>query len=92
MVMDKSLEQEYDEIFEGDEKANDILKLTSDAFTRTSEKIELKSIAFTQPIKLGRKQTMLGLTSTVKDMGVVTPIHVMTVDEESEDDNYKYIL
>lgn len=90
--MDTDLEQEYDEVFEGDEKANNILKLTSDAFTREPERILLKSIAFTQPVKLGRKQTMLGLTSTVKDMGVVNPIHVMTVDEESEDDNYKYIL
>lgn len=90
--MDTDLKQEYDEIFEGDEKANNILKLTSDAFTREPERILLKSIAFTQPVKLGRKQTMLGLTSTVKDMGVVNPIHVMTVDEESEDDNYKYIL
>ena len=90
--MDKNLEQEYDEIFEGDEKANNILKLTSDAFTRTPERIELKSIALTQPVKSGRKDTRMGLTSTVKDLGVVTPIHVMTVDEESEDDDYKYIL
>ena len=35
---------------------------------------------------------MTGLTATIRDLGVLTPIHVMTVPEESEDDDYKYVL
>lgn len=68
------------------------LKLTSDAFTRRSEKILIKQIGFTDPIKKGRQNTITGLTKTVKDLGVLQPIHVMTVPEESEDEDYKYVL
>lgn len=87
-----TLEKEYDAIFDGDEKASALLKLTSDAFTRTYEKIKIHQIGLTDPIKKGRIKTMTGLTSTVKDLGVVTPIHVMTVSEEVADEDYKYVL
>ena len=91
-VVGSSLEAEYDATFDGEEKVAAMLKLTSDAFTRRFERIKVKQIGFTDPIKKGRAQTMTGLTATVKDLGVLSPIHVMTVPEESEDDNYKYVL
>lgn len=91
-VAGSKLAQEYDEAFSGDERAANLLKLTSDAYTRRVETIKVKQIGFTDPIKEGRRYTMSGLTATIKDLGVVTPIHVMTVPEESEDDDYKYVL
>ena len=90
--MREALQAEYDASFDGDEKMSAMLKLTSEAFTRRFERIQLKQIGFTDPIKKGRQNTMSGLTATVKDLGVLSPIHVMTVSEESEDDDYKYIL
>lgn len=90
------LESEYDSIFSGEEKADMLLKLTSDKFTRHQERIKIKQIGFTEPIKRGRKKTMTGLTASVKDIGVVVPIHVMLTEEgdldDGEDDDFKYIL
>lgn len=91
-IMNEELEQEYDEIFDGEAKVSNLLKITSDSFTREEGKIAIKGIAITQPLKLGRKATMQGLTTSVKDLGVVTPVHVMTVDEDSRDEDYQYIL
>lgn len=91
-----SLESEYDSTFSGEEKADMLLKLTSDKFTRHQERIKIKQIGFTEPIKRGRKKTMTGLTASVKDIGVVDPIHVMLTEEsdleDSDDDDFKYIL
>lgn len=90
------LESEYDSIFSGEEKTDMLLKLTSDKFTRHQERIKIKQIGFTEPIKRGRKKTMTGLTASVKDIGVVVPIHVMLTEEGDsdggEDDDFKYIL
>ena len=91
-VAGSSLESEYDSIFEDDERASNFLKLTSDAFTRESKKIKLKEIGFSEPIKEGRRDTLSGLTASVGELGVLTPIHVMTVPKEAEDDDYKYVL
>lgn len=74
------------------ERTDFLDRLTSDAFTRRAEKIKIRQIGFTDPIKKGRQNTISGLTKTVHDLGVLQPIHVMTVPEESEDENYKYIL
>lgn len=91
-VAESDLMQEYDNSFSGDEKVQNLLKLTSSAFTRTFESIQISQIGFTQPVKQGRHNTMTGLTATVRDLGVLTPIHVMKVAEEAEDDDYKYVL
>ena len=87
-----TLEAEYDAIFDGAEKAQNMLKITSDKFTRSRDVIKIKEIGFSEPIKRGRQKTMIGLTQSVKELGVVTPIHVMKVAEEDEDDEYKYVL
>ena len=91
-VAGSGLESEYDSVFEDDERASNFLKLTSDAFTRESRKIKLKEIGFSEPIKEGRRDTLSGLTASVCELGVLTPIHVMTVPKEAEDDDYMYVL
>lgn len=101
--MEEELQQEFDSIFEGDEAANMVLKLTSSSFKRSVKSIRIEDIGYTHPIKTGRQDTVSGLTSTVKDLGVVTPIHVMLtedgamiengeLDADDEDVGYKYIL
>lgn len=90
--MEDNLAQEFDSAFMGDEAASAILKLTSSSFKRSVERIQINQIGYTHPIKIGRQDTASGLTATIKDLGVVTPIHVMTVDAESETEDYKYVL
>lgn len=90
--MDENLAKEFDEVFLGDEAASAVLKLTSSSFTRSIERIKVSQIGTTHPVKQGRQDTASGLTSTIKDLGVVTPIHVMTVDSDSESEDYKYVL
>jgi 5-methylcytosine-specific restriction protein A len=87
---DPKLIAEYDASFSGEEKISSILKLTSDSYTREIKRIKIKEIGFTDPVKKGRAETMTGLTSIIKDLGVLDPIDVMTV--EDPDDDYKYVL
>lgn len=87
-----TLAQEYDAVFDGDERVSALLKITSDAFTREFRRVNVRQIGLPDPLKKGRLQTMTGLTSTVKDMGVINPIHVMTVSADAEEDDYKYVL
>lgn len=89
-VLTDSLQSEYDASFSGEEKLSNLLKITSDSYTRKFEKIRLDQIGFTDPVKKSRAETMTGLTSIVKDLGVLDPIDVMTV--EDPDDDYKYVL
>lgn len=91
-AFDEAEASAYDEAFTGEEKLTHILKLTSDSYTRRFERIKINQIGFTDPVKKSRAETMIGLTSTIKDLGVLDPIDVMTVPEESEDDDYKYVL
>lgn len=87
---DERLMAEYDATFDGDEKLTNLLRLTSDSYTREFKRIKIKEIGFTDPVKKGRLETMTGLTSIIKDLGVLDPIDVMTV--EDPDDDYKYVL
>lgn len=93
--MEENLEQEYDEVFDDEEKVSNNLKITMDKFTREYKTIQIKDIGLSEATKLGRKQTMSGLAKSVEELGVVTPIHVMTTeqaDDEDDDDVYKYML
>ena len=85
-------DEQKDEVFTDDERVSQILKLSSDAYTRERKKIKIKSIGFLKPTQLGRKDTLRGLTQSIQDLGVVTPIHVMEVAEEEKDEDYEYIL
>lgn len=89
-VASSSLSAEYDATFTGEEKASNLLKITSEAFIRRTDKIKISQIGISEPLKVGRMNTTIGLTSSVKELGVVTPIHVMTM--EDEDDDFKYML
>lgn len=91
-VVGSKLESEYDESFTGEEKVQAFLKLSSKAFTREFQRIAIKHVGFTDPVKKGRVKTMTGLTASTKDLGVLVPIHVMTVPDTEDADDYKYVL
>ncbi len=91
-VKGSRFEAEYDEIFDGEERASNLLKITSAKFTRSKGIVPIGEIGFSEPTKLGRQKTMIGLTKSIAELGVVTPIHIMKVAEESASDDYKYVL
>lgn len=91
-VAGSGLQSEYDEVFDGEERASNLLKLNSDAYSLEYRAIKCSQIGITDPLKKGRQNTMIGLTKLAHDMGIATPIHVMTVEEDAEDDDYKYVL
>lgn len=86
------LRTEYDSIFDGEEKVSNLLKITSDKYTRTTEVIKVSEIVISEPLKLGRAKTTSGLTQSIKELGVANPIHVMTIDSDDIEDNCKYVL
>lgn len=90
LVKDEKLSKEYDDIFDGDEKISNLLNLSSDQFTREIKRIKVSQVGLTDPIKKSRQSTITGLTTIIKDLGVLDPIDVMTV--ENPDDDYKYVL
>lgn len=89
--VDSGIVEDYTENMTDAERVSVLMgSLKADSYTRTFERIKIKQIGFTEPVKEGRKETMIGLTAIIKDMGVLEPIHVMTV--EDPDDEYKYVL
>lgn len=96
LAEDEKLLSEYEQVFDGEEKSMDILKISNSMFTRTIDRVNIRSIGLSEPQKLSRQDTYQGLSKTVKELGVISPIHVMTTesyDEDSDDDDsYKFIL
>lgn len=90
--MSEEMRAEYDAAFSGEEKAQNLLKITSDKFALESRVIKIKEIGLSEPTKMGRQSTMIGLTQSIKDMGVLMPIHVLKVPEEDATEDYKYVL
>lgn len=88
--MSPELQAEYDKTFSGEAKVSNLLRLTSDKFTRTNETINLSDIGIPESKKLGRQSTLAGLSRNVKEMGVVTPIHVLAVEDAT--DGFRYVL
>lgn len=98
MLDNKQLEKEYDSIFDSEEKILHLLKIESDAYTRELKTISISKIGSSEPIKKSRAKTKIGLTTTVRELGVMCPIHVMTTEnygKENDDsavEAYDYIL
>jgi len=86
------LSASLDEAFTNEERVSNFLNITSDKFTRVKKSIKLTEVGLTDPVKTGRQKTIVGLTQTIKELGVLVPIQVMAVPVEAEEDDYKYIL
>ena len=93
------LRNEYERVFDDDEKILNILKLESGSFSRKYDIVSLDEIGIPENIKTIRKDTKIGLTRLIHDLGVMSPIHLMTTesyDEGDEDDDFipvkKYTL
>ncbi|MEC2463796.1 HNH endonuclease [Bacillus cereus] len=49
--------------------------------------VKLSKIAISEPVKKGRASTIVGLTKSVGELGVVTPIHLMKLESADEDED-----
>lgn len=79
------------DVMDSESIASPITRLRSNAYTREFKVIKVSEIAVPEPIKRARKNTIGGLTKSVNDLGVLQPIQVLTVREESQDETYRYV-
>ena len=98
-----NLREEYEETFTGEEKVQHALKVTKNNFTINIGVVEFNTILVSEPIKNGRKETYSGLTTSIAEMGILSPIHVMVLEgysdwlknhneSEEEYEGYKYSI
>lgn len=78
------LSEEYENTFSNEEKISHAIKLTSENFTIDVGVVDFGSLLIPDPIKLARKETYPGLTTSVAEMGILSPIHVMVTEGYSE--------
>lgn len=79
---------ELDVIEEFDEDGSSVVSDEGTEYTlalkskveREIKEIEIEDIVVSELSKVGRKDTYFGLTASVKEFGVTTPIHVMELD------------
>lgn len=74
------LQKEYEETFTNEEKIQHAIKVTKDSFTLDIGVVDFGSLLVSEPIKNGRKETFSGLTTSIGEMGIITPIHVMVLE------------
>ena len=86
---DANLMAQYDKNFTGEEQIDQMLSGITGKFKTHIEAIPVDSIILPKIKKEMREQTIIGLTGLVRTLtDVVTPIHVMTL----EDDDESYVL
>ncbi len=90
--MDDELQIEYDNTFDEEDRMCHLLKISSDSFKRENHTIKLKEIGLSAPTKMGRQKTMIGLSKSVAELGVVKPIDVILINDSPEEDDYRYLL
>lgn len=98
--------KELQSTFSEEERITSVLNLKSDSFSIELGTVNLMELSPTVPLKESRRQTYKGLTQTVKELGILTPIHVMYTESykryldkgdfstpwSKEEDGDKYIL
>jgi hypothetical protein len=101
MKANPKLMEEYDNIFDSEDKIAQAIKVTTEEFTIDEGVVDFKDILVPDPLKKSRKETYLGLAKSVSEMGILQPIHVMItegyadwVEEggEGDYDGFRYIL
>lgn len=89
------------EVKDNEERVSNALNLNKGNFVLKYGEIEFSDLSATEPIKKGRKETYLGLTTSIKELGILTPIHVMVTEgyaewldggREEDFKGFKYII
>lgn len=86
--VDKELEAEYDNIFDGEDKIVHQLAAINSTIDVNYEVINVEDIVLSKFKKVGRNTTAIGLKGVVEEWGVVSPIHVLALEDK---DNYQLL-
>ena len=73
---------EYEDAFDGEEKMMHKLATIQSTIRKVEKEIPLDSIIITSFKKTGRMESITGLTGVVTEWGVVSPIHVLAMEDE----------
>lgn len=71
---------EYENSFTSEEKIRNSLQVDKDSFTLEIGYVDFDDCSVTEPIKNSRKDTCIGLKTSVSEMGILNPIHVMVTE------------
>ena len=82
---DETLDDEYDDAFDGAEKLQHELLSIKSEVTLKEQDIEIDDILTSDFKKVSRGKTITGLSNLIADWGIVTPIHVLKLED---DDTY----
>lgn len=93
---------EIEDTKDADERLASLLSLSKDKYSITPAVINIRDMVIPTPVKDSRRETYLGITRSVEELGVLTPIHVMVTEGYSDHleeggspedyDGSKYIL
>lgn len=84
MKKNPELLSEYDEVFTNEERVSNALNLQKSSFVLKYGDVNFDDLSFTEPIKKSRKETYLGMTTSIKELGILTPIHVMVTESYAD--------
>lgn len=95
-------ENSVNSILREQKESSDILGFTNSKFSLYFKEVKFSELTYSKPLKDYREETFKGLTKSVSDLGIVTPIHVMRtenfqqfLDEGGDEDLFdgeKYLL
>ncbi len=80
MKKNPELLAEYEEVFTNEERVSNALNLKKSSFALKYGEVDFDDLSFTEPIKKSRKETYLGMTTSIKELGILSPIHVMVTE------------
>mgnify|MGYP004556467703 CR=1 FL=1 len=102
VLSDDQMLNDYESVFSSEEKVSHAMKLNKGDFTLQPGVIDIESVLIPDPIKKNRKDTYLGLSTSIAELGVIYPINVEVsegyaeyVEEHNSDEGFegfKYIL
>lgn len=101
MRANPQLAEEYEQTFDSEEKVSNYIKIDKDSFTLDTGVVDFDDLLVPDPMKQGRKETYLGLSTSIAELGIVDPIHVMVSEgyssfveqhPDEEYDGFKYII
>lgn len=92
----------FDDVVKSAPSRSSILNIDSSKFSVEVKEVSFKELTYSNPLKNYRRDTFKGLTTSVAELGIVTPIHVMKTEalqeflkegnREEDYQNEKYLL
>lgn len=99
---DAKLMEEYESSFDNEERVQNSLKLDKGSFSITVGVVDFDTVSFPENIKKARKETYLGLSTSIGELGILTPIHVMVLEgfadymeeggKEEDYEGFRYVI